>query len=340
MHDVPRRIDKSMSILAAFILSTQARVDVRIQDDEAQAVIRAARAFNNDPSTLDTQFQKVTETLGYQRLKEREISMGRPFDEQEFRALIQDIEPRKASELESTLIAWTRMGVSRSARQALFYLPSSAVIKAKVYPVIKPKTNSFVFDTQGDPSIFLYLDPKQSPDQFMNTVTHELHHIGLSSCKTPAAVAAQLDKLGAGPRSAVGWVSAFGEGLAMLAAAGGADIHPHAVSPKADRERWDHDVANFDTDLRAVEAFLLRVANGKLTHEEEQKAGMEFFGVQGPWYTVGWKMAVTIEKAKGHQALVGCMTDMRQLLKLYNECADGSPGRAKWSPLLLSKLGL
>ena len=47
----------------------------------------------------------------------------------------------------------------------------------------------------------------------------------------------------------------MGEGFAMLAAAGGPDIHPHAVSDAKERARWDHDLANFNEDLKKVESF-------------------------------------------------------------------------------------
>ncbi len=31
---------------------------------------------------------------------------------------------------------------------------------------------------------------------------------------------------------------------------------------------------------------------------------MSYFGVQGPWYTVGWQMAVIIEKQLGRERLI------------------------------------
>jgi hypothetical protein len=49
------------------------------------------------------------------------------------------------------------------------------------------------------------------------------------------------------------WIGGFGEGFAMLAAAGGPDVHPHAVSASDERARWDKDVANFNDDLKNVQ---------------------------------------------------------------------------------------
>src|ERR671927_436895 len=67
---------------------------------------------------------------------------------------------------------------NRAARRALAYLPKNAYIRAKIYPVIKPRENSFVFEVKTDPAIFLYLDPAVGQKKFENTLAHELHHIG------------------------------------------------------------------------------------------------------------------------------------------------------------------
>ena len=42
---------------------------------------------------------------------------------------------------------------------------------------------------------------------------------------------------------------------------------------------------------------LLDILNDKLIPEEIQGTAFPFFGVQGAWYTVGWKMAGTIERS-------------------------------------------
>jgi len=63
----------------------------------------------------------------------------------------------------------------------LKYLPGEATIHVKVFPVIKPRPNNFVSDTESDPAIFLAVNPKTSQQKFENTVSHEMHHIGLAS---------------------------------------------------------------------------------------------------------------------------------------------------------------
>ena len=136
------------------------------------------------------------------------------------------------------------------------------MIKAKVFPVIKPKTNSFVFETQTDPAIFLYLDPEETAAKFENTVAHELHHIGFASI-TPLAETRQKDAP-ANAKDALDWMGAFGEGFAMLAAAGGPDVDPHAASSAKEHARWDHDLANFNNDLVAVQQFFLDLIDQRL----------------------------------------------------------------------------
>jgi hypothetical protein len=140
-------------------------------------------------------------------------------------------------------------------------------------------------------------------------------------------------------------MGAFGEGFAMLAAAGGPRVHPHATSPPADRARWDRDVARFDADLRGLEKFFLDIVEGRLAADEEiRRVGFSFFAVQGPWYTVGWKMAVTIEERYGRATLIACMLDPRKLLSTYNAAAaerqrPGGGEQALWSPRLLEAVG-
>jgi hypothetical protein len=286
--------------------------------DEADAVLHIL----SKKERTEADWQRLFSSEGYVRLKKRDTEMGRPFEDADFRTFVlSDDLAKRAPELTRTLGLWTGVDPSAAAHRALAYLPEGARIRAKVYPVIKPKDNSFVFEVKIDPAIFLYLDPAVPPAKLENTLAHELHHIGFGgSCPTPA-VEAEIAKLPAATRTALLWMGAFGEGIAMLAAAGGPDVHPHTVSPAADRERWDRDVARFPEDLSKLEAFFRDVLAGKLSEEEAQKAAMSFYGEQGPWYTVGWKMAASIEKALGRERLVAAVCDPRRLLPAYNEAA-------------------
>ena len=268
---------------------------------------------------------------GYTRLKQREASMGRAFTDREFQAFLESPALQEKREaLAAALREWKRADIESIGERVRSYLPPEARLKATVYIVIKPQSNSFVYDLKTDPAIFLYLDPSKTRAQFENTVAHELHHIGLSSLPELTDPA-----LTPNARAAVEWLGAFGEGLAMLAAAGSPDVHPHRDSPPEDRARWDRDSKKLLQDMRALEAFLLGVAKGEWDENQRREKGMSFFGTQGPWYTVGWKMAVTVEKAKGRAELVECMRDMRRLLFSYNDAAN-TGGLPLWSEELLN----
>jgi Putative zinc dependent peptidase (DUF5700) len=301
-------------------------VDVRFDTSEADAVLRA-------------DWPHVTSTAGYQRLKARELSMGRAFDEEAFRRFVEsDNIARRAGELRQTVDAWAHADLSGAVARALQYLPPAARIRATIYLVIKPQGNSFVFETNTNPAIFLYVDPSKTPDQIGNTIAHELHHIALASLGPEYQTS--LSKLSPEAQAVGQWLTAFGEGLAMLAAAGGPDVHPHAVSPASDRERWDRDVANFPSDLAKVQQFFLDVLDHKLTGDRVQQTAMTFFGVQGPWYTVGWKMAVVVEQAFGREAVIQGAADPRVLLGNYNRAIrERQLDLPRWSERILSAVG-
>jgi hypothetical protein len=257
--------------------------------------------------------------------------------------VLSDTLGQRRSELRRALSAWEGADLRDAATTALAYLPVDARIAATVYVVIKPRSNSFVWDTQTDPAIFLYLDPAVTQPQFANTVAHELHHIGLSSLRSRSD--SILATLPDSVRTAAEWMGAFGEGFAMLAAAGGPDVHPHAVSPAADRARWDSDMAHFNQDLRVLEGFFWDIITRRLATPDTVRAvAATFYGIQGPWYTVGWKMAVMIEGRVGRPELIRAMTDPHRLLQRYNAAAADynrthADTLARWSPELVAALG-
>lgn len=319
------------------------RVALRLDTAEAVAVLGILTRRVSGRAVSESAWRALFASEGYTRLKAREASLHRDFSDSDFAAYVRsDSLARRRAELRRTLTAWEGRDVRAAAAQALAYLPPEARIRATVYVVIKPRTNSFVFEVRTNPAIFLYLDPARTGPQFENTVAHELHHIGFASVqgRTDSILAALPDSA----RKAAEWMGAFGEGFAMLAAAGGPGVHPHAVSSPEDRARWDRDVARFNEDLRALERFFLDVIAKRLATDDTVSAvGFSFFGEQGPWYTVGWKMAVTIERRYGRAVLIQCMEDPRQLLDRYNAAAidhnrTQADTLARWSPTLLGAL--
>jgi Putative zinc dependent peptidase (DUF5700) len=299
-----------------------AQVNVKLVTDEAEAVLSVLAKRKANQTITEADWQRIFQSEGYVRLKKRETSMQRSFEDADFKTFaLSDELSKRATSLEETLGRWKSADVSGAARLALAYLPKDAQIRAKIYPVIKPRENSFVFEVKEDPAIFLYLDPAVGQKKFENTLAHELHHIGYGSSCSATSTSEEIKKLPASTQIALKWVSAFGEGFAMLAAAGGPDVHPHAVSGAEERARWDKDVANFADDLKKVEQFFLDILGNKLTEDQIQKTAYSFFGIQGPWYTVGWKMSVVIEKTFGRAKLIECFCDQRKLLATYNEAA-------------------
>lgn len=319
--------------LVTFGKVTQERVEVRLVTDEAEAVLAILAKKKANEAIAEADWQKLFATEGYVRLKQRETSMQRSFEDADFKTFVlSDQLAGRAPALRDALDKWKRTDLTRAAQLALNYLPKDARIRAKIYPVIKPRENSFVFDVKNDPAIFSYIDPAISPEKFENTLAHELHHIGYGTTCPAKQSADEMRELPPNVKTALTWTGAFGEGFAMLAAAGGPDIHPHAVSNSEERARWDKDVANFNDDLKKVEKFLLDVLDGRLTGAEAQKAGFAFFGTQGPWYTVGWQMSVLIEKTYGKAALIESFCDQRKLLLTYNRAA-GEHNRKSPKPL-------
>src|ERR1044072_3266266 len=249
--------------------SAAAQVNVRLVTDEAEAVLSVLAKRKANQTITETDWQRIFQSEGYVRLKKRETSMQRSFEDPDFKTFVMSDElAQRASSLEETLARWKSADVSGAARLALAYLPKDAQIRAKIYPVIKPRENSFVFDVKEDPAIFLYLEPAVGQKKFENTLAHELHHIGYGGSCPATSTAEEIKKLPPNVQSVVTWVGGVGEGFAVLAAGGGPDVHPHAVSGADERARWDKDVANFDADLKKVEKFFLDVVGGKLSEEE------------------------------------------------------------------------
>ena len=320
-------------------------INVQLITDEAEAVL-AIVSKNASHEAIDAKdWEQLFSSEGYVRLKKRELSMKRPFEDKDFEAFVlSDDLTKRGNALKETLERWKKADLSGAAKLALAYLPSGATIHARIYPVIKPRDNSFVFEVKENPAIFLYLDPQVSREKFENTLAHEFHHIGYGTACPTSAAESEIAQLPDAARTVVKLIGAFGEGFAMLAAAGGPDIHPHAVSGPDERARWDKDVANFNLDLKKVESFLLDLLNKHLTDEQIQETASSLFGIQGPWYTVGWKMAWLIEKTYGRATLVECICDQRKLVTTYNRAATlhnrGSKDQlALWSDELISAIG-
>jgi hypothetical protein len=311
---------------------------VRLVMDQADAALSILETAPPVPESLWTSLWNAE---GYRRLHQREAAMGRAFSDESFREfLLGDSLRARAPALRSTVDAWRQADIRAAANRALMYLPPGSSLRARLYPVIKPRVNSFVFELNTDSAaIFMYVDPAVSRAKFENTLAHELHHVGYAAAC--AADAQATDGVGSVRR----WSGAFGEGLALLAAAGSADTHPHTVSDPAERAVWDRDYANVGADLERIEGFFVDVLEGRITGSDVQQRAMTFFGdAQGPWYTVGYLMASTVERAHGRAALVATICSPPALMRAYNAAAMRSNAEAGtrlplWSAHLLDAIG-
>lgn len=334
------------ALLAAMVAlaSAEDRVRFTLNTSEADAVLAILDKRTAGKPVSDADWQKLFTSEPYLRLKKREASMHRDFADGDFKNFVVSGElAKKAPLLQRTLDAWKKADLRAAANRILPYLPSNAQVKASVYPVIKPKTNSFVFETTSTPAIFLYLDPEESQSEFENIVAHESHHIGFADANKQYEE--RIKSLPQNAQKAAEWMGAFGEGLAVLAAAGSADVHPLRDFNADQRIRWDQDMKFVDQELAQVNQFFLDIIGGGFTKPEiADHVAFTFFGYRGPWYTVGYKMGQLVEKHLGRTVLIECMSDPPQLLVKYNESAteENAAGQDKlplWSHEVLKAVG-
>ncbi len=319
---------------------------LRLVTDQADAMLAILARRESSLPVDAADWRRLFDSEGYRRLEAREASMNVPISEADFKqfamsdALLQD-----AGELRKSLNLYAGIDLKSVIARTTAYLPPEASLYGTIYPVIKPKPNSFVYEMDTDPAIFLAIKPGLIAAKLENTLIHELHHWGLASLQVDEGTEEEEGQF-LPLQAAKTVLTAFGEGFAMLAAAGGPDVHPHQTSSPEDRDRWDRSMGDFDTDLKLLERFLLDVLDGKFATEQELFEGvMEYLGIQGPWYTVGWKMAQCVEAARGRNALLTCMRDPRQLLHMFNEITqeghrDSDTQPVLWSDELLDRLGL
>ena len=329
MHpsNVPmRRLAIALFLLSACATTTpERRPNVRLVTDEAEAVLNILDARAAGRAVADADWQRVFATEGYIRLKKREHAMGREFEDDAFRQFVLSPELlAKRGKLRDALESMRRANLSAIAQRAFAYLPPGATITADIYPVIKPRENSFVFENNA---IFKYLE-EEPPERFAETIAHELHHIGYGTACSPDDT-----NLPPSQRALRKWVGGFGEGFAVLAAAGGVNGSPYAANEADVQTAWRKGVAEYPAELARVEQFFTDVLDEKVTGDDIDKRAFEFFGLVGPWYTVGWKMAVTIEEEFGRQSLIQAFCDSRTLLSTYNSAADLREKRTgEWLP--------
>jgi len=334
-------------VLCGGVAGQQPTLDVRVVTDQADAVLAILVHLAGGQKPADSAWRRLFESEGYRRLQQREAALRRDFTDSAFREFVRSPDlVARAPALGATLARWVGTDPTAAARAAFAYLPRHARIRASVYPVIKPRTNSFVFEPRTNPAIFLYLDPAVTAPKFANTLAHELHHLGYANACPEAPPDSTVPP---GIRAALDWMGGFAEGRAMLAAAGEPDVHPHATSDSAERGVWDRDVALVPRDLARLETFYFDLLGGRLSDDAARERGFTFVSTdsvpQGAFYTVGWYMAAVVERELGRERLVATVCESARFLSDYNRAAAriaarGAGSLPRWSDSLLVRVGV
>jgi hypothetical protein len=297
------------------------RVTLKLDSSEAEAVLAILDKRALHEKVTDADWQRVFTTTPYRRLKQHEASTPQPFTDQEFIKFVDTLDASR-EQLRQVLRQWQSVDLQAVVQRPLAYLPPQATIRAEVYPMIDAKAISFAFEPDAAaPAIFLYVDPKtKTREQLENTFAHEAHHLGLASVQ--AVYKREISSLPENARKAAWSMGNFREGMAVLAAARSPYVHPMSVFPEPIQRTWDLEAEHFADDLDELNQFFLDTVHGDLLNDAVLHESRVFFSHgMGPWYTVGYRMAVTIEREFGRTALVATLTDPRQFVARYNEAA-------------------
>jgi len=130
------------------------RVQLTLDASEADQVLAILKLSAGSKPVDDSQWQRLFATEPYQGLKKREAEIGQRFhdptlaltDDGFKKFVLSDDLRDRVGELSSTLDTWKKADLQASADRALAYLPASATIRAKVYAMIKPNSNSLSGD--------------------------------------------------------------------------------------------------------------------------------------------------------------------------------------------------
>jgi len=333
----------AFAALLAIAKSSNPPLDVVLVTDEADAVVSVAGRVERGDSIPARDYDRLFATQGFEHLQERSAKFGGPIARADFIAFVDSLgRSHRVDAYSAALARLEATNLASAARLAEAYLPAGTRIRARLYLEIKPAKNSFVFTGSDSlPPIFLAVQPGTTPAQATNTLAHELHHVGTQlACR--GAQHPEGARVGAAPAKLLEYLTALGEGRAMLAAAGGPDKNPHAADDDSIQRRWNRDVGKAAADIAELSSFANDVLDGRITSADSvERRGNSYFGVQGPWYTVGWLMASTVERQLGRRALIATTCDPVAFLSAYNVAARHIGGRSApplWPDSLLARL--
>src|ERR1041384_6021459 len=103
-----------ISVLVPAQIPGNMRVNVTVVTDEADAVLNILEKKENARELTETDWQRVFSSEGYLRLKKRELAMGRPFAEQDFRAFVlSEKTAQDRAALAETLAKWKEVDIQK-----------------------------------------------------------------------------------------------------------------------------------------------------------------------------------------------------------------------------------
>lgn len=313
---------------------------LRVEYEECDAVVRIIEKKRLDADITDGDWKKIFSSEGYRLWKQRAELIHRGLSDQDFKKFVLSDSLSTSYDSLSRTLAELRAWNSRNAlHNALAYLPAGTTITANVHLLIAPPPSAYVSrGLNGTPAVVVNLQSDRSAAKIENLIAHELFHIGYSAILKSITRDIAVDtSLPSNYLSVILEIASLSEGMATLAAAGAPDNHPHHASTPEGRKRWDVNMQSFDSHFNAIDRFFLDMIGGGLTQDEIVEMDSSFHGYLGPWYTVGWKVSVTIEKALGRTTLIECIKDPRKLPAAYNQAAVLTNRSDKTSLPLFSK---
>ena len=137
-------------VFGAFITIAADRIQIKVDSSEAEQALSIIAKHNAGKDIADADWNAFFATEPYRRLKKREAAMHSDFTDDDFKKFI--LSPDLDSQydaLHRRLDQWKHADMKAAAQRALAYLPARATVRTKVFPLIKPKHNGFVFDLVG-----------------------------------------------------------------------------------------------------------------------------------------------------------------------------------------------
>lgn len=291
---------------------------VNLISDQVEVVIDILKRTEENNKISKEHWNKLFHTQGFQLLEKRESEMNEGIKKSEFKGYIID---KIASDgylpYEKSLDKLNKLDLDEIIESTKDYLPDNTNLDTDIIPVIKPQKNSFIHKINDKLVLFLYLEPDIIKEKMENKLIHELHHIGFDYVYQNSDYSYLLKPA----QKVIEWTNAFGEGFAMLAAAQGLENHPNKFDEDL-KSKWDKNMENYNKDFHKIQNFLLTILEGHFADERKlYNRGFQLMtnnGGQGSWYTVGYKIAVVIEKTASRDLLIKCMQDLTQLYCHYN----------------------